>query len=302
MRESLEDLVRSMPIRTSRESLPNLQEGGIVTYLTPETPYVWPDVILSAESDEGPSPVLLIAAPGAMGKSAAAKNIAFRLQTIYVDLAQLRVGSGSLTGELTKALGFKDAGVFVEDLKAGRASIVLDSTDEAQLGVGRENYVAFLGDLMWLLLDAEPKSQVVLLGRRDATDTTLLGLMDLGLVPPLFQIAPLSHTQACELIDQTLDKKRSGDENFVVHRQHPIPFGAMRDGLFRSIGTALEPNCEHNADYWNDVDDFLGYPPVLLALAERLAVDNPAAELGSRPAGWCNSSSPCGSAELIMQQ
>lgn len=277
-----------MPRRHSGSAkLPDLAAGGVVTLVEPEIPYVWPDVTIGDTSENTESPIVLIAAPGAMGKSAAAKNIAAELKAIYIDLALLRVGSGSLTGELTKALGFKEAGEFVGELKTGQAAIVLDSTDEAQLGAGRENYLAFLGDLWWLLSDATMSSQVVLLGRNDATDTTLLGLMDMDINPPLYQIAPLSHPQACELVDLTLDNRERGDGPYVIHRQHPIPFGEMRDSLFEGIALALNTEKPHlPANYWEDVSDFLGYPPVLLALAERLAVDNPSAEAHSNfPAG-----------------
>jgi hypothetical protein len=277
MRQSLKDLLITMPTRDEESNtLSAVTSGGIVTQVTPEAGYIWPDVYHNAESSTEPSPVILIAAPGAMGKSAAAKNMAASLRTIYVDLAQLRVGSGSLTGVLSKALGFKETGEFVEDLKAGRAAIILDSTDEAQLGAGRENFIAFLDDLLWLLSDATAASQVTLLGRRDATDTTLIGLMDLGMNPPMYQIAPLTHPQACDLIDQVLDY-RTPETPFLVHRQHPIPFGKLRDELFEGIARALNPDGVAQ-DYWDSADDFLGYPPVLLALAERLAVENPAAD------------------------
>lgn len=266
-----------MPTRdTSATVLPAVEANGIYTTVAPDYPYIWPDVTLDDELE--PTPLVLLAAPGAMGKTAAAKNLAANIAAIYVDLSRLRVGSGSLTGELTKALGFDAVGAFVADLKQGKASIILDSTDEAQLGAGRDNYGAFLDDLLWLLVDAEPKRQVALLGRHDATETSVLTLLDVGMKAPVYKLAPLSWEQACDLIDVTLDQKMISGVAYQVHRKHPIPFGQLRDHLLNGIGHALQPNLGDAIANWERVDDFLGYPPVLSALAERLAVENPGAE------------------------
>lgn len=277
MREPLKKLISSIPHGSE-----DLAVGGDNVRILRDLPdgYIWPDLVRDSESGNGPSPIVLITAPGAMGKSAAAQAIGASTKMPYLDLARVRVGSGSLTGELAKALGFKAMGQFVEDLKAGRASIILDSSDEAQLASGRENYLAFLRDLAWLLMDAAPNNQVVMLGRRDATETTLLALMELGLTPPLYQVAPLSQSQASDLISLTLDRKITSSGTFyTVHRRHPQPFAELRDALFADLARALEPDVDIEAGYWDRVADFLGYPPVVTALAERLAVDNPAAAL-----------------------
>lgn len=282
MREPLTNLIASIPsVQSGAGPIEVTGDNvSIVESISPD--YVWPDLVRDVESGQLPSPLVLITAPGAMGKSAAARAIASRTRMPYVDLARVRVGSGSLTGELAKALGFKAMGQFVDDLKAGRAALILDSNDEAQMTSGRENYLAFLTDLAWLLLDAEPKNQVILLGRRDATETTILALMELGLVPPVYQIAPLSKHQAAGLVALTLDLKRTAaGAPFAVHRQHGTPFGELRDALFWDLGKALDPTLRHGQDYWESVSDFLGYPPVVNALAERLAVDNPGAALES---------------------
>jgi len=282
MRLSLPDLLLTMPHRTAEQgALPIVEADGIATHVVPDVPYVWPDVIVSPDTPVVPSAMLLVTAPGAMGKSAAAKNMASRLGTVYIDLASLRVGSSSLTGELTKALGFNAVGDFVRDLKDGTASLILDSTDEAQLKAGRDNYLAFLNDLLWLLVDAAPANQVALLGRRDSMETTLLALMDLGSAPPLYHIEPLSEEQASDLIDLTLDNRPSESGPYVIHRQHREPFARLRNSLFRDLAEALDPSLRGLESYWNAVADFLGYPPVLIALSERLAVDNPSAEVAA---------------------
>lgn len=277
MREALTAIIDSLP-HAPATAVP--LAGDKVRFIT-DTPadYVWPDVVQDPESLTDPSPVLLLTAPGAMGKSAAAQAIASATHSPYIDLARVRVGSGSITGELTKAFGFDSAAKFVNELKAGRASLILDSVDEAQLGAGRENFQAFLADLAWLLMDAVPAHQVVVLGRRDSIESTLLGLMDESVDPPLYQVAPLTHSQANELIDLTLDRKQTESGPYTVHRTHAAPFAEFRDALFLDLATALDPRIGGASDYWEEVEAFLGYPPVVIALAERLAVDNPAAAM-----------------------
>lgn len=276
------NLVGSMPATSQSSDLPAF--GGSHFQIIPDesTDYVWPDLTRDGYSPDGPNALVLITAPGAMGKSAAARAIASRTGMPYVDLAKVRVGSGSLTGELSKSVGPDAYSGFIKDLRSGRAALVLDSIDEAQLTCGRENYLAFLEDLAWLLEGAEPHHQIVMLGRRDATDTTLIALEELGITPSVHQVAPLSHAQACELITLTLDHKTSRVGGpFIAHRQHPQPFGAYRDALFSDLASALEPTIDTSEPaYWDQVSGFLGYPPVVAALAERLATDdNPRAAL-----------------------
>lgn len=278
MRQPLASLVEAMPQYGGPTMSPETPHVAIVLDVSEEPGYIWPDIDQSGGGSQGP--IRLVTAPGAMGKSAAAKAIASRLHAPYVDLSRMQVGTSTLTGELTKVLGWKQAPAFVAELKAGRASLVIDSTDEAQLAAGRDNYVAFLGDLAWLMADASSAGQVVLLGRRDSIDTTYLALLDLGFDAPISEIAPLSYSAACELIDRSLDLRPDGRDEYRVHRTHEAPFGELRDAVMSEIARALDQEAD-GVDAWSRVDRFLGYPPVVLALAERLAVDNPSAELAA---------------------
>ncbi|MFS2029649.1 MULTISPECIES: hypothetical protein [unclassified Curtobacterium] len=276
MREALTEMVAELPNNPKFMSTLGPIRGDIIQVVDLiSDDYIWPDVEVDGDGGDLKSPILLITAPGAMGKSAAAKAIAYSMGMPYIDLADVRVGSGSLTGELSKSLGFDGTATFVRELKAGRAALVLDSVDEAQLAVGRENFEAFLADLAWLVADAEGARQVVILGRRDAIETTYLGLLDCGINSPLYRVAPLSHAQASDLISRTLDRRKEGDEFYDAHRRHSAPFAEYRDRLLTDLGNALHLGFS-TAD-WVDAEEFLGYPPVVVAIAQRLAVENFAA-------------------------
>src|SRR4051812_50128203 len=115
-------------------------------------PYVWPD--LTSDDDLAGSPILLLTSAGAMGKSAAARAIANHLNAPLIDLARLPVGSDSLTGLLTRTLGWGQAASYIGDLVAGRAAIVLDSGDEAPLLAGREKFLSFIKNILKLIRGA----------------------------------------------------------------------------------------------------------------------------------------------------
>jgi len=224
--------------------------------------YVWPDV----EDDGAASQIVLVTAPGAMGKTMAANALSHDRFAPLIDLAKLPVGSATLTGTLTRVLGWAQAPEFVRHLQEGRASLVLDGVDEAQVAAGRDHFLAFLEDVVEVLEQAEKSAQLTMFGRRDAMELTAACLTELGVVPRELTLLPLSKRQAEELIGLTLDDTLVDGRPYTTHRAHPEPFGALREAVFVDIATALGAE-QREGRYWRDVSDFLGYPPVLLVLA-----------------------------------
>ncbi|WP_157767528.1 hypothetical protein [Actinosynnema pretiosum] len=250
---------------------------GFSTTPEPDSTYVWPDVTAKEVRQQH---IVLITAPGAGGKSAAAKAIAHRLNAPLIDLAHQQVGSNTLTGLLPKVLGWKAAPGFISDLLSGKRSIVLDSLDEARLLAGRNNFFAFLQDLADFLQEANPSGQVVILGRREAIEDAYLILDSSTVQASISYIHSLTHSQSAELINNTLDHKLISDKPYRVHREHPVPFADFRDRVFAELSEALGHTGGEPQKFWPQAGGFLGYPPVLLALAERLAVENPQSERG----------------------
>lgn len=234
--------------------------------------YVWPDVALP---DEPLSPIVLIRSSGAMGKSCAARALASELRAPLVDLAKTRVGTDSLTGLLAKALGWTGAAEFTTALRRGERVLVLDGLDEAQLLVGKESYLAFLANVLELVDPTCSAVQVVAFGRHDAVETTTIAVLMDNQSASVVPLLPLTPDQARLLIDETLDL----DEQCTVHRQHRGPWEELRDDLFDDISRALlgRPPSLDGSD-WPKIEDFLGYAPVVMAIAESLNVPNPAAE------------------------
>lgn len=232
--------------------------------------YVWPSV----DGDGVHSAVVLISAPGAMGKSAAGRALAGSSGFPHVDLSAVRVGSGTLRGLLGRALGMQHAGDYMDAVKLGRTGLILDGLDEAQLQAGVEHFFAFIQDVADLASGAVPLGQIVLLGRPDSIAGVKSVLEGRSVGVTELALMPLSWSAASDLIDSTLDATA-----YRLHRSARVPFGDLRDAVLDDLAVALTSDERPAEDQWPDVAEFLGYPPVLQALASRLAVSNPKSEL-----------------------
>ncbi|SFA48520.1 hypothetical protein SAMN05444374_1051, partial [Rhodococcoides kroppenstedtii] len=157
-----------------------------------------------------------------------------------------------------------------------RPSLLLDSLDEAALAAGPEHFWAFLQDIAGLLAGSTPNRQVVILGRPESILTTQLVFEECGVPVETAELAPLTRIQAAELTDLALDAALVDGRRYETHRTHSQPFADLREWIFDDIATALDID---GAEDGSVASDFLGYPPVILAIARRLAVENPRAEL-----------------------
>lgn len=267
----LQDLASKLPSLSGLPFTEKIQDTSFECTVSEPAGYVWPHVTVSNEEAH----VVLIAAPGAMGKSAAARTLASALNSPLIDLSCLRVGSDSLMGLLGRVLGWSEAGRFITNLCSGTASLVLDSLDEAQLLAGRDNFIAFLNSIGSMMQDAAKSRQLIMFGRWDAVRTAADTFKDQGVEISLCSIEPLTYTQSCELINLSLDRHITGGNQYTVHRTHPQPFAKIRSRVFTEIAQALGSTASTAEQGWNETDYFLGYPPVLLALGRRLAIDNP---------------------------
>ncbi|MGH3972790.1 MAG: hypothetical protein ACRDS9_05635 [Pseudonocardiaceae bacterium] len=228
--------------------------------------------------------VLLIEAPGAVGKSAAATALAHHLNWPLIRAERAQVGDYTLLGLIQDALGI--TGTYVRDIALAEAGVVIDSLDEAHLKAGTENFLAFIKNVMkvsgsQILPEVRPPS-VVLFSRIDTAELVELAFAD--------QSVPLARARL-----EFFDLKASRDfiasylrlrfcetmrPEYNVALASPRPFEKLRDGRMTQIGKVLLAQRDVRLDSaWEEVKDFLGYAPVLIALAESLAVTNPAAQV-----------------------
>lgn len=214
-------------------------------------------------SDPLQTPVILVSAPGAVGKSTLARQIASMTGATYVDLsASDPVGGNTLSGGLVKA-GLFDA------WRSGQASVLLDGLDEARLRVTQEAFEAFLRDVAEMSVGRDVPT--VLFGRTGAIQDAWLVLTDHVPVSVL-EIGYYGPDDALDFAYGCVTAATPASPHHEVAR--------------RALSLLLE---KLRADTGGDGDRFAGYAPVLQAVADRVAQDgNPSAlvalvEKGEQP-------------------
>lgn len=227
--------------------------------------------------------VLLVEAAGAVGKSAAAEALAESLRSPLVRAERAQVGSYTLSGLVQDALGF--ASDFVPAVATGAAVLVVDALDEAHLKAGTQNFLSFLENVQSISgarrLVNERMPSVVVFSRTDTAELVRLAFAD--------QDLPLAHVRldffdkdgACAFIRSYLELRyqETRRPEYNVHLASPRPFEKLRDTRLKQLARSVArvPVTDLRA-IWRSCNDFLGYAPVLIALAESLAVMNPARE------------------------
>jgi hypothetical protein len=103
--------------------------------------------------------VILVAAPGAVGKSVYASQLAQVCGLVLIDLAATEpVGGNFIVGGIVRTFG----AAAVDAVAGGSAGLVLDALDEARLKVTPEAFEAFLGEVARLAGNPEAKPILLL--------------------------------------------------------------------------------------------------------------------------------------------
>ena len=200
----------------------------------------------------------LVSAPGAVGKSTLAREIAARTGAVLVDLARAdAVGAGSITG------GLAWSGIF-EEFLAGTVALLIDGLDEARIRVTRDSFEAFLHDI--LQLADSGRKPITLFGRTSAIEDAWLHFADIGIEPTVLEIGFHERETAFEFVTLQVEHlRRERDENVRASRDAD-----------HTAATLVLDRLRDRAE--SDGTRFSGYAPVLIAVATRIATErNPIA-------------------------
>ncbi len=197
--------------------------------------------------------VIVVAAPGAVGKSTYARTLGSRLSSVVVDLSKTEpLGGNFFVGGIANAFGFQA----LSDAAEGRLGLVVDALDEAQLRSGSEGFAAGLQDLGKVVRSGSARP-AVLFGRAAAAEEAWLVLEDAGLDPCLMEIDFFDDAQSLEYISRKLPQvagKRQASKS--AYERHGDSFKSLAMATREKLTATPEGSDKR----------FAGYAPVLDAI------------------------------------
>ena len=227
-----------------------------VSYIDNGTPtFIPPDLTdFVGGIGEGHIQVLIVSAPGAVGKSTLARQIAYEKAALVWDLASApEVGGGSLNGTIGKSFGMGSAQDFLEFMTEGLQFIVIDALDEGRIKVNQNSFQRMLEDIGHIAKESKDIC-FVLLGRTQITETAWEVLNEVGANASMISIEPFSRQQANQYID-----------NNVPVTKRTQSFYKCRDLIFEKLAFSVSEGSSGDS-----ATDFLHYPPVLDVIATLL--------------------------------
>jgi hypothetical protein len=262
---NFEDLLKSLPV--SDGNLKITSDGGLRYLSAAYTEFVAP----TFREDTGKvaeSTILVISAPGAVGKSTVAREIAFYGRAPFWDLAQESPVAGhSMGGAFMAAFGTLGVGEAMECLKNAKLFLVIDALDEARIKTTEAVFEAFIEDVAKFGKGTKGIS-FVLLGRTQVAEHVWLLLDEAGVSTALIEIESFDRDHSEEYIDKKV--RASGDNVWARVSTHRGPFENVRDLIFERLAYAINGTKDMGA-LTSAAKDFLGYAPVLDAISVLLA-------------------------------
>lgn len=222
----------------------------------PVAHFVEPHLSLRTDFTNIAAPIWLVAAPGAVGKSTFARQVAAKTGAIFLDLAVATSVAGNyLSGGIAKN-GLSPAWA------ADETTVLIDSLDEARLRVTPASFADFLGDVA--ASASQKHIPVVFFGRVGIIEEAWAILTDCGINCPIFDVQFFDKQQSQDLVFQLL-RSTSRDLRKARFATSFLSHGA-------NYVSAANMFLDHLREAVNlDGDRFAGYAPVLQAVASVLA-------------------------------
>lgn len=242
--------------------------------------FVAPKLAPRRDVDSPTNPkVLVVSAPGAVGKSTLAKELSRATNQPYLDLAEYGpVGQGTVGGLFTGSFGFAGVGQAHVSFTNGQLAFIVDALDEARVKVQESSFEAFVRDIAQSA-QASPAVSFVLFGRNQIAETTWLILSEAGIDVGFYVIEAFDREQAKQYVDRRVVQISSDAAQRI--RTHPEPFREARDLLLDRLEAAIAGS-QPNEVTAAEARDFVGYAPVLEAVSVLLAGEGNLGQLRAR--------------------
>lgn len=201
------------------------------------------------DSPNLPNPkFILFSAPGATGKTALAMHICKEYHGIYWDLPENKVAEYSFSGAIAEAVGYENLSDFIISIENQKNFLVIDAFDEAEVGSGRSGIEFFLRDLNNVTKNCQ-NICAILLARTESSLFIKKFFSEHGISFKHYEVGLFKEYNAKTYIEYKLEKLNINISRVVKK---------CIEEQFNEIKRILPEN---------EAENFLGYAPVLDALA-----------------------------------
>lgn len=203
----------------------------------------------------GTAPIVLLSARGAAGKTTVANELSHRLRAPVWRLQDdSGVSKASVHSTLVQHLNVVDPLLSLKSLES--PLLIVDSLDEARSRVSATSWSEYVDALLEAVAHG---LRLLLLGRVRTLEELWVALVDGGAQPDWYEVSHFDRLARTAYVDSRarLRGPRT-DTTSAVYRD-------ARDAILLALSAPMIDD---------DADRFVGYPPVLDAVAQRL-VDNP---------------------------
>lgn len=202
--------------------------------------------------------IVLVSAAGATGKTAMCRHLSSKLNIPVFDLGIAReVASNSLTGALFKEFG-SDFSKYLSAVQAGQQSLIIDALDEGLAKSGSNAFFAFIDDVISIASSVYGNTIPIIMLGRSQTISNLSDYLDKKMTTYTWlQISAFTRDQADRYIDQKVKPLE----------KYSVAYKELKEYIFNAIGSFVTNQSKV-------ADDFLGYAPVLEAIAAALRQDS----------------------------
>jgi len=249
-----------------------------VSLLNKKTFFIEPP-LTPMNSFTGKSALMLIAAPGATGKSVLGYNLSIDKRALYWDLSKADIGDNYFIGTLSKSYGPERLGEVLRLVSNGDIAFVIDAFDEAEISSGWNRVQSFLKEICSYVND-KSKVKFVLLARHETAQYLSMILDELigESAYYYYKIDFFERKKAKEFLLQYLVDKD------VKYQTLKDKINSITEIVFDGIDNAMKNGSdEEGADM-----SFYGYAPVLQALAVLIMQYNNLQELENYYAQYTN--------------
>ena len=199
--------------------------------------------------------IILIEAVGAAGKTELTKAMSHSLQCPVFHLGKTNVvAANSLTGLLVKRMATTDFCQFLNDIEAGKSTLIIDALDEGYLKTNNQGYMDFLDDV--ISIKPQKECPVIMLGRYNAVELAACHLMDKEVPFVTLQIEPFTLQKARDFIDKSIASE--------AHLRYESIYKETRDFILKTIDGFFKDQASIKKDISRR---FIGYAPVLQSIA-----------------------------------